>query len=731
MADRLRRSPTVCVGRRFPFEFALFLLWAALLLGPAALHPGWALMPPRSPFSDLLISHWPNAEFLRRSLFQFHQLPLWNPSILGGAPFAADPLAGLWYPPNWLTVILPLPFAFNILLMLHLAWGGWGMARWARASGVGQGPALLAGLAFAGMPKLIAHIGAGHISLVYAVAWTPWLMLSVERATAIAKAHSVFILHPSSFILALIALADPRWAVYAGAAMIALWLGRRASLRTLLHSLALAALLTAILWLPLLEFVSRASRAALTAADNAAFALPPGYLIGLIVPNLGGFHEWMTYLGLAPLALAIIGVAKGRDRVGVRLMVAMALVSLLWALGTGGGLFALLGHLPGISLLRVPSRSWFLVGLAACWLAGQGAQAVAEGFRLAGRAANLATVGVVAALWLLAVGGSTAARHPLINLLGMAAIGTAVLLALRGDVIPSRTAARNLSAGPEMLRASSPQHDMGSVSPGSGARLTRPLAALLALTLLDLLWVNSTLLTARPVEPSVVAQWLNSQPGVWRVYSPSFSVPPLDTARLGLEQADGVNPLQLSDTVAFMTRATGVASGGYSVTVPPFLGDVATANAAAVPDAGLLGELNVRFVVSEFDLRGGGFILRMQIGRTRIYENIRDRGRVSAGALTSWSPNRIEYLVSAEGDGRAILSEVWYPGWRAWVDGKPATIEHAGLFRAVTAGAGAHRVVFEFWPLSVYVGAALSMIGLGLALWSAQAIRTRKNADER
>ena len=693
MVDRLRR--------RFPFEFALFLLWAALLLGPAVLHPGWALMPPRSPFSDLLISHWPNAEFLRRSLFQFHQLPLWNPSILGGAPFAADPLAGLWYPPNWLAVILPLPFAFNLLLMLHLAWGGWGMARWVRAGGVGQSPkgmiwpALLAGLAFAGMPKLIAHTGAGHISLVYAVAWTPWLMLSAECARCVRnlKRRSPFIVHRSSFILAFVALADPRWAVYVGAAMIALWLARRASLRALLASLALATLLTAILWLPLLEFVSHASRAALTVADNAAFALPPGYLIGLIVPNLGGFHEWMTYLGLAPLVLAIIGVAKGRDRVGIRLMVAMALVSLLWALGPGGGLFALLGHLPGIGLLRVPSRSWFLVGLAVCWLAGQGAQAVAEGFRFTGRAANLATVGIVAALWLLAVGGSAAARRPLINLLGMAAVGTAVLLALR-------------------LRA-------------------RSLAALLALTLLDLLWVNGTLLTARPAQPSAVAQWLNSQPGVWRVYSPSFSVPPLDAARLGLEQADGVNPLQLADTVAFMTRATGVAAGGYSVTVPPFSGDVVTANAAAVPDAGLLGELNVRFVASEFDLRGGGFILRTQIGRTRIYENIRDRGRVSAGALTFWSPNRLEYLVSAEGDGRAILSEVWYPGWRAWVDGKPVTIERAGLFRAVTAGAGAHRVVFEFWPLSVYVGAALSMIGLGLALWSARAIRTRINADER
>src|SRR6185503_8847103 len=97
----------------------LFSLWAVLLMWPVLLHPDWVLMQPGAQFSDLLISHWPNAEFIRSSLFEFGQFPLWNPSILSGAPFAADPLAGLWYLPNWITVILPLPFAFNLLLALH------------------------------------------------------------------------------------------------------------------------------------------------------------------------------------------------------------------------------------------------------------------------------------------------------------------------------------------------------------------------------------------------------------------------------------------------------------------------------------------------------------------------------------------------------------------------------------------------------------------------------------
>ncbi len=95
----------------------LFLALAGLWLLPVLARPDGFPFWVGGEYSDLLISHWPNAEFLRRALLQYHQFPLWNPSILSGAPFAADPLAGLWYPPDWLTVILPLPFAFNLLLV--------------------------------------------------------------------------------------------------------------------------------------------------------------------------------------------------------------------------------------------------------------------------------------------------------------------------------------------------------------------------------------------------------------------------------------------------------------------------------------------------------------------------------------------------------------------------------------------------------------------------------------
>ncbi len=82
--------------------------------------------PVRGDYSDLLISHFTNAEFLRESLRQ-GEIPLWSSRIFEGYPFAADPLSGLHYPFGWLALLFPLPFCFNLVTALHLAAAGLGM----------------------------------------------------------------------------------------------------------------------------------------------------------------------------------------------------------------------------------------------------------------------------------------------------------------------------------------------------------------------------------------------------------------------------------------------------------------------------------------------------------------------------------------------------------------------------------------------------------------------------
>ena len=93
--------------------------------------------------------------------------------------------------------------------------------------------------------------------------------------------------------------------------------------------------------------------------------------------------------------------------------------------------------------------------------------------------------------------------------------------------------------------------------------------------------------------------------------------------------------------------------------------------------------------------------------------------------VTCWpaSIQAKEWLLEPEGEREAVLvlTDSYYPGWTAEVDGKAADILRADyVFRAVPLSAGRHTVVFKFRPASFLLGAAVSC--LGAAAWSAWGI---------
>ena len=148
----------------------------------------------------------PRCTFTRRGLF-----PLWEDTILGGQPFAANPLNKVAYPPQWLALILPPALHLNLLLVLHLLLAGWGMARWLKQMGLREEAALFGALAYALAPKVIAHLGAGHLDLLYALAWWPWLMAAVRRLVRQGRYVAVY----TALIAALLILADVRLGLFA------------------------------------------------------------------------------------------------------------------------------------------------------------------------------------------------------------------------------------------------------------------------------------------------------------------------------------------------------------------------------------------------------------------------------------------------------------------------------------------------------------------------------------
>lgn len=69
----------------------------------------------------------------------------------------------------------------------------------------------------------------------------------------------------------------------------------------------------------------------------------------------------------------------------------------------------------------------------------------------------------------------------------------------------------------------------------------------------------------------------------------------------------------------------------------------------------------------------------------------------------------ISIQTSADTPGFLVLTDIWYPGWSATVDGVASEVLRANYaFRAVAIPAGQHRIEFHYRPVSFYLGLALA-----------------------
>jgi hypothetical protein len=79
--------------------------------------------------------------------------------------------------------------------------------------------------------------------------------------------------------------------------------------------------------------------------------------------------------------------------------------------------------------------------------------------------------------------------------------------------------------------------------------------------------------------------------------------------------------------------------------------------------------------------------------------------------IMSEHSNKVVVQLETQAPGWLVLSDIWYPGWRVWVDGEPVSMFRANyLFRAVEIPSGAHEVVFSYHPISFYAGSVVTIL---------------------
>lgn len=322
--------------------------------------------------------------------------PAWNPYALAGVPAHAGMQLGLTYPPDLATSLIFGVKASEWLLWLHLVWlaaGTWFLARvhtgrqpietWRDLAPAGVAAAIVVGSG-----PTWGHVFAGHVSLIQAWAWLPWLwalaVAALETRTVrpallamAALAAQVLAGHPQVTYLGLAGLAflmaahalDPVEKMPADASGWRSISGALAAIALLAAIGIGAAVLAAGQWLPTYFAQAESNRLLATPDDIAfSFSAPAGTLATAVAPLVWGgpkialaefgYHETLAFVGGPALALALVGALVG----GLRAWIALGgiLTCVLLSLGNEGPLLpALLGLVPGIGSFRVPGR-WLL-----------------------------------------------------------------------------------------------------------------------------------------------------------------------------------------------------------------------------------------------------------------------------------------------------------------------------------------------------------------------------------
>ncbi len=153
---------------------------------------------------------------------------------------------------------------------------------------------------------------------------------------------------------------------------------------------------------------------------------------------------------------------------------------------------------------------------------------------------------------------------------------------------------------------------------------------------------------------------------------------------------------------------------------------------AELPDMGA-PDLPARAVVNLGPLDAGDYVLEVSrpddctanIDSVAVYENEpADLPKAGDVAIKSWRPNRLRLETNFARPALLVLSEVHYPGWDAWVDGKRVPILRGNyILRALPVPEGAHQVELRYRPRLFYIGLAVSLAFLAVMIFWVRRLR--------
>ena len=775
MASLLRMTNDRSTARAAapPFEPRAPHLVAAAVCIAAALLLLWPLLTGQILFggarSDMFIAGYSFRLFGAETFKATGAIPQWNPFLFGGLPYIGAMHGDIFYPTAWLRWIMPVDLAITWGMAVHFVLAGWLTYRFARALGLSWSAAVVAGIAYEMSGIVASQMSPGHDGKLFVSALTPlsfWILLRAIRGQqtwafgAFAITVALIVLghyHMAYFLLIALGL----WALY-----LAFWDAERAPGNNPYVSLALAALavgvglgITALQVMPFFEYIPfspRAEGGPNTGWEFAtSYAFPPAEVFTAILPEFNGvldkywgsnpikFHT--EYLGFLPLALAALSFG---DKARRRLVIAMSVGALFFLL------LSFAGHtpfyrpffefLPLLKKIRAMGMVFYLVAFPVSLLAAIGME------RIVSHTVRVRTV--------LAVVGAFGAFALLGTVGGLQGLASALAIPERYEAVSANASALQRGAARLLLFV---LLGGGALWAAAAGRIKGVVAVggVVALMSLDLWSINRLFYEFSPradvlFANDAVTTYLQKAPMPYRVIDAGQSYGKSILMKYRIPDALGYHGFELRkydelagkdagfqnilspngmDLLAIRYVILGQAQnipGFHQVvsptqtpfgttavlyerdTVPPYARVLLAA--AKVPDAQVVATLmDPRFPVS------GALLLPDSSNATVPAATPPFPLASTKATVSAWAPGSMTIALtgSESAASHLLVSENWYPDWKATVDGKPGVVrrgDHSLI--SVDLPVGAREVSLVFDSDTYAKGKMVSLVALMIAV---------------
>ncbi|MCC7154097.1 MAG: hypothetical protein IT161_05945 [Bryobacterales bacterium] len=670
---------------------------------------------------------------VQASEWHMNRFPMWDPYTWLGQPLFGQAQPGAAYPPNWLFFNLNLKNGWIRQSYLHWYFVGQHImaalfAFWlARDLGRSLLASVLAGCVF----SLAAWMAStGWPQMVNGAVWAPIVFLFLMRVWR--RRRPLVSAAWGGFFLGFAWLSGHHQVpIYLSLAAAGVWLYTlfRNGLpeRKLIACFAvfwlLAGMAGAFQILPAYEYGKLSVRwvgvedpigwdQKVPYLVHQQYSLSPTSLLGLV---FAGVHTHSDpFIGVAVLLLCLAAVALGWAQREIRIFGAIALGGLLYGFAHHdvfqGILYAVL---PVVDKARTPAMATILIGFGAS---------------------------VVAAFGLDRISSATQSRT--VRNLGLAATAFGLLLvASRSALVVAKGADMSGDSRPMITMLAALLCGALLIALHRGAITARAMSVLLiGLFLIEVGNTNGYYLPSRfeknrtdyltgMAQDSDVVEFLRRQPGPIRVNYDDQIIPYNFGDWQGIETTGGylasvTRNVRMHELHAPRTRQLlGVAYGvrkepdgfhnelvfsgqsGHNVYMhrDVFPRAFVVHDAVSIPSRDHVGRM---MNDAAFDLRRRTFML----GHPPELETCADG---DSAQVIEHLPNRVTLRATLGCKGMVVLTDLYFPGWKATVDGHAVPIHEAyALVRGAVAGKGTHTIEFHYAPASVFLGGALSALAL-------------------